>query len=177
MLKVNALEQNTLSESECRQIAGPWSVFFLGCCRVKAGNAVKGPGLRGHLLSSQMGALHLDESLLVSGKRWILERPADILEKKCPPHILINPTETFLKVQDNEKQFLSLADDWNLSLPTEFYRLRPLNQEQLQEFEANATQTGNRPDRPHCPADGSTKGQLAVCEITLMKFCPTTHGV
>lgn len=31
--------KQTLSQSECCQITGPGSVFFLGCCAAKAGNA------------------------------------------------------------------------------------------------------------------------------------------
>lgn len=71
VLKVNALEQNTHfpSLSAAKLLARGGCVFFWGRCRAKAGTADKGAGLRGHLLSSQMGALHLDESLLGAGKK------------------------------------------------------------------------------------------------------------
>lgn len=66
-------------------------------------------------------------------KRWILERLTQKkTKKKSPPHVLINPAETFLKAQDDEKQFLAPADDPNLS-SRRVLRLRPLNQDRLRE--------------------------------------------
>lgn len=51
--------KHTFSKSKCRQITSPRSVFFSGCCCVKAGNTDKGPGPRGPFLSSKIKALHL----------------------------------------------------------------------------------------------------------------------
>lgn len=90
VLKVNASEQN--AKSKCRQITSPGSVFFLGCYSVKAGNADKGPGLRGHSLSSKKCRLcictyHKARGIFDVWRKWILERPADILKKKSFPFL------------------------------------------------------------------------------------------
>lgn len=84
MLKVNASEQNT--KSKCYQITSPGSVFFSGCYRLKAGNADKGPGLTGHSLSSKKCRLcictfHKAGGIFDVWRKWILERPVDILKK------------------------------------------------------------------------------------------------
>lgn len=90
VLKVNALEQN--AKSKCRQITSPGSVFFSGCYSVKAGNADKGPGLRGHSLSSKKCRLcictyHKARGIFDVWRKWILERPVDILKKKSFPFL------------------------------------------------------------------------------------------
>lgn len=75
--------------SKCHQITSPESVFFLGCYSVKAGNADKGLVLRGHSLSSKKRRLcvctyHKAGGIFDVWRKWIVERPVDILTKSFP---------------------------------------------------------------------------------------------
>lgn len=78
--------KHTSSGSKCRQITSLGSVFFSGCYSVKAGNTDKRLVLRGHSLSSKRRGLcmctyHKAGGISDVWRKWILERPADILTK------------------------------------------------------------------------------------------------
>lgn len=130
VLKVNASEQkHTSTKSKCHQITSPGSVFFQGCYSVKAGNADKGLVLRGHSLSSKKRRLcictyHKARGIFDVWRKWILERPADILTKSFPflkkdlglllPAAPSHQSENIPQCPGRRQQFSSLTDYINI---------------------------------------------------------------